>query len=182
MSDRDDRSTPTVRDALAGARTASGETLLELSERAPLLIVLLRHAGCPFCREALADIAEQRARIEGAGVTIALVYQWGEGEADWLFERAGVDDLTRVADPDRTLYRALEIPRGNPWQIFGPWVLVRVIATWFRGRRVGRVIGDVFQMPGTVLVRDGEVRRRHRYRSQASRPDYAGIACSLGPE
>jgi hypothetical protein len=36
---------PGVRDALAAARTQHGESLLELSERGPLLLVFLRHFG-----------------------------------------------------------------------------------------------------------------------------------------
>ena len=39
------------------ARTQQGSTLLELSKQAPVLLVFLRHTGCTFCREALADLA-----------------------------------------------------------------------------------------------------------------------------
>jgi len=44
------------------AVTQSGERLVELSEMSPVLLVFLRHAGCTFCREALADFAY----VEGA--------------------------------------------------------------------------------------------------------------------
>ena len=52
---------------LAGALTSTGASLAELSRQQPILVVFLRHAGCTFCREALADLATQRAAIEKTG-------------------------------------------------------------------------------------------------------------------
>ena len=45
MHPRSEARQETVRDALANARTAGGQTLLDLSARAPLLLVFLRHFG-----------------------------------------------------------------------------------------------------------------------------------------
>jgi hypothetical protein len=36
---------PNLSDALAAAQTQRGESLLELSKRAPLLVIFLRHFG-----------------------------------------------------------------------------------------------------------------------------------------
>ncbi|MGP1310160.1 MAG: hypothetical protein ACTS27_08185, partial [Phycisphaerales bacterium] len=65
-------------DALAMTKGNGGRTLLAHSRtddgHAGLLLVFLRHAGCTFCREALADVAKRRRRIENAKVRIVLVH------------------------------------------------------------------------------------------------------------
>lgn len=168
-----------VRDALRSARTQHGEDLLALSKRSPVLIALLRHTGCPFCQEALRDIRQQRERIEACGVRIVVVFQAPEGEfAESFFEKAGLADVDRVGDPDRRLYEAMDVKRGNLWEIFGPHVLLRVIQSVAAGIRPGKKVGgDAMQLPGTVLVHQGEIVRRHVHRSQADRANYEAIAC-----
>ncbi|MBL0926571.1 MAG: AhpC/TSA family protein [Phycisphaerales bacterium] len=158
-----------------------GRSLLDLCRGRAVLVVFLRHSGCPFCHEALADLARQRAAIEGAGVGIAIVHQGREADWGGLFSKYGVQDLPRVADPDRRLYRAFELRRGNLWQMFGPKIWWRAPMAILRGARPGRSVGDAFQMPGAFVVRDGEIISAFRHRSQADRPDYAGMACELPP-
>ena len=51
----------TPRDAMDRAITDQGESLLELSQSSPRLVVFLRHAGCIFCRESLADLRDRQA-------------------------------------------------------------------------------------------------------------------------
>nr|WP_256200529.1 hypothetical protein [Verrucomicrobium spinosum] len=55
---------PDERTLLAEALTSAGPSLAALSQQSPVLVVFLRHAGCTFCREALADIARVRPAIE----------------------------------------------------------------------------------------------------------------------
>ncbi len=55
-------------------RDQQGRTVEELSNDQPVLLIFLRHFGCTFCREALADLRVQRSRIEAAGVRIAVVH------------------------------------------------------------------------------------------------------------
>ena len=45
-------------------RTNSGETVAEMSRRGPVLMAFLRHSGCPFCKEAAADLAREKAMLE----------------------------------------------------------------------------------------------------------------------
>src|SRR5260370_484740 len=61
-------------------RTSAGMTLDEVSRLSPVLLVFLRHRGCPFCREALADIAAQRKEIEKTGTQIVLVHMLNEDD------------------------------------------------------------------------------------------------------
>ncbi|MEM1422690.1 MAG: SelL-related redox protein [Planctomycetota bacterium] len=166
--------------AVADASTQLGATVGALSDASPVLLVMLRHAGCPFCREAAADVRRQRAAIEESGTTIVLVHQGGEPAGQHFFSRYDLDDLHRVGDPERTLYHAMHLTRGNLWQIGGPKVWVRSLLAALRGHVPGASAqGDAFQMPGTFLLRDRRVVMAYRHASQADRPSYDGIACSV---
>ncbi len=170
-----------VAHALAAARTnAEGSpSVLELSRQRRVLLVFLRHTGCPFCREAMADIERRRAEIERAA-RVVFVHQAPEDEKNAAFFRAaGVGDIPRVSDPERTLYRALGLKRGSVWAIFGPSVWLRSIQAVLSGRKLGRMIGDVFQMPGVFLIENGRVIGSYTHKSQADRPDYLALACPV---
>jgi len=152
-------------------------SLLERSQSTPLLVVLLRHLGCTFCREALADLAAQRDEIEAAGVQPVLVHLGTEAQAATLFDRYGLADMPRVADPQARLYRSFGLGRGRFGQLFG-------VASWTRGFRaalldrhgVGQLAGDGFQMPGAFLIRRGRIEQSFIHRVSADRPDYARLA------
>lgn len=169
----------TVRHVLSAARTNHGDSLLALSHARPQLIVFLRHAGCPFCREAATDIRRQQDAIERRRLGIVLVHMMTEAQAAPFFDRYGLGDLPRVSDPDRALYHTFELKPGSLWQIGGPkvwWRTVQAIAT---GHLIGRRVGDAFQMPGVFVIHDGAVIASFRHRTQADRPDYEAIACRI---
>jgi peroxiredoxin len=167
----------TEAEALANDRTQTGKSLAELSNETPVLLVFLRHAGCTFCREALSDLARDRARIESGGAQIALVHM-GAPESFAAFAGSyGLDALPAVSDPDRVLYRALGLRRGSLAQLLGMDVWARGAQAFFKGHRVGALEGDGTQMPGVFLIRNGKVTTRYLHRTAADRPDYAGL-CS----
>ena len=172
-------SRPSVELALRMARCQSGESLLSLSRRRPRLVVCLRHLGCTFCRESLADLSAVRSQLEGSGVGIVLVHPSSDERAAELFETYGLADLPRFADPDRVLYRSLGLARGRLLQVLGPRVFWRGAVATLRGHLIGRKSGDVWQMPGVFLIRDGDVVDAFRHRDVAERPDYPAIAARL---
>lgn len=157
-------------------RTNQGVTLEEMSTLSPVLLVFLRHAGCTFCREALADLAARRKEIESEGARLTLVHMGSEEHGARFFAKYGLADVPRVSDPDRTLYRAFGLPRGSLGDLFGPKV-------WWRGFQaaildrhgVGTLVGDGFQMPGVFLIFHGEVLRSYRHQSAADRPNYMAL-------
>lgn len=164
-------------EALERSHTQHGVTLAELSRGRTLLVVLLRHSGCTFCKEALADLARDRAAIERDGVTLVLVHMGAESSAAATFQRAGLGDVARVSDPQRTLYRALGLRRGTFTQLFGARMLKRGAAAGFAACHwPGKLVGDGFQMPGVFVVRNGVVLRAYRHRDAADRPDYQQLA------
>jgi peroxiredoxin len=166
---------------LAGAVTSTGATLAGLSMERPVLVVFLRHSGCTFCREAMADLREKRHAIEAAGASLALVHMTTpEAFAEFAAEY-GLEDVPAVADPGRLLYRGLGLRRGRLGQLLGPRVWWRGFKAWRAGNAVGRFTGDATQMPGVFLIHRGRVVRRFRHATAADRPDYADL-CVLPPE
>ena len=170
---------PSVELALRLARCQTGESLLSLSRRRPRLVVCLRHLGCTFCRESLADLARLRPEIERSGTGIVLVHPGTDDRAGELFATYDLDDLPRFADPDRVLYRSLGLSRGSLLQLAGPRVVWRALVATLRGHRAGRTGGDVRQMPGVFLVDHGRLVEAFRHRDVAERPDYGEIAAAL---
>lgn len=169
-------------DFLQNALTNQGSGLAELSRQSPLLVVFLRHSGCPFCREALADIAEHRREIEEGGTRVVLVHMSTDKQAESFFAQYHLDDLPRISDPECSLYRQFGLVRGTHAQVAGLKIWWRGFqATILKRHGVGRIIGDVLQMPGAFLVVDGEIVRTFRPENSAERPDYAEMArCELG--
>lgn len=165
-----------LEDAMAHYETTSGRSLLERSRERALLVVFLRHLGCTFCREALSDLADRRERLAEEGVGVVLVHMASEEDAAAFFDRYGLGGAERVSDPERVLYRAFGLQRGRFLQLFGPRVAVRGLRAAIDGHRVGRLVGNGFQMPGVFLVRDGRIERAFRHRTAGDRPDYDELA------
>ncbi len=171
-----------LQNTLATAQIQTGSSLLELSHEKPLLVVLLRHSGCTFCRETLQDVATHREEVERAGLEIVLVHMSDEADAQAMFAEYGLADLPRVADPECHVYAALGLQRAPLWQVFGPKVWWRGFISYVVKRNgIGPIQGDGFQLPGVAVVHRGEIRQIFRHHSPADRPDYRQLACPIPP-
>ena len=159
-------------------RDQYGRTLAELWTGRTILLVFLRHAGCTFFREAIADISGLRERLQQAGIDPVFVHPADES-LEKLFAAYGMADVSRIRDPERQLYAEFSLPTGSFRQLLG-W------RTLFRGARsalvsrhgFGRFRGNGLQMPGVFVMRDGVVQAEYRHQSASDRPDYARL-CGL---
>jgi peroxiredoxin len=171
---------PEIEQALRNARTQSGVSLMALAEATPVLLMFLRHAGCPFCREALADLARSRADIERAGARVVLVHMRDSRHIERLVARYGLQEVERICDAERQLYRAFGLERGTLRQVLGLRAMVRgVDAAIVRRHGMGRPSADPFQMPGIFLLAEGRVVGRFRHKSAADRPDFLALCKKL---
>ena len=161
---------------LANTRTNTSETLAALSEQSPVLLVLLRHEGCVFCRNAMSDIARLRTKIENVGTRIVLGHMGTDQNFTAFANRYGLTGLACVSDPDRKLYKGLGLRRGRLWQMLSPRVFWRGLKSILAGYLPGSVIGDPFQLPGAFLLHLGQVIKSHTYRDASDRPDYVSLA------
>jgi hypothetical protein len=161
--------------ALAGVRTESGATLLELAEASPMLLVFLRHFGCSFCRKAISDVAELRGELAKRGVRPVFVHLGPADLARKYFEYYGLAEVERVCDPAAAVYQlpAFALGRKNPlWQAMNPVVWVG----WLKGtifrHGIGKIEGDGYQMPGVFFLRGAKVVRGFRAKTMADVPNY----------
>ena len=131
---------------LSGYTSQTGVTLAALAER-PLFLVFLRHFGCTFCREAVADLSEKRRAIEAKGAPLAFVHLGTEEKAQWFFKPYGMLDVPRFGDPEGRLYEAFGLLRAELRQYLNSESILRMLSAWFRGHFVGFPAGDIDACP-----------------------------------
>lgn len=164
----------------------NGESLAQITDRQPVLLIFLRHFGCSFCREAIADIAKRRKRLEAYGVRIVFVHMAPEKDtAEKFFKKYRLYPIDHIADPEKQFYAAFGLGRGAPAQLFG-------LMNWIRGFQAGVLeghgfayhsedIGDGFQMPGVFVLHKGKIKHSFIHQHAWDRPDYEEIVscCEL---
>jgi len=165
---------------VGGVNLVPGTLRDQLSE-GDTLLVFLRHFGCVFCRETVADLrAVAEADPEYPKVLFFFQGPPTEGRA---FLRRYWPEAHAVADPGQRLYAAFGVERGSVVQMFGPAVWRGRWRAAGKGHANGMPAGDVWRMPGVFLVRGERVVWSHRYRHAADHPDFASIpGLAAGPE
>ena len=164
---------------LAAIRTESGASLLALSEASPVLLVFLRHFGCPFGRKTIGDIAELHPQLDALGVRPVFVHLGTPELAKPYFEYYNVSHVERVSDPEAAVYRLPHFALGKSsklWDLIHP----KVWLGWLKGGTVfkhgiGKYKGDGTQMPGIFFVKGSTIVRRFQHRNIADQPDYLSL-------
>lgn len=136
----------------------NGQTFAEMSAAAPVLLIFLRHLGCPFCRRVLRDVAAARKRIEQRGIAIAFVHMATEAEASKLFSYFRLADLPRFSDRHRQLYRLAGLRNLQLRGLFDTNMLREgmQLKRELRNAPTARG-GSLLQMPGVFLIDQGHV-------------------------
>lgn len=162
---------------LKGTVSNIGKSLEEHSLESPVLLVFLRHLGCTFCRETLADVAERRESLAARGIQPIFVHMSSDQEAEPILDKYGLADVPRISDPQRDLYRAFGLQRGKILQVLGPTVWLRAfLAGVIEGHGFGKIRGDAFQLSGVFLIHKGQILKDFRHKTAADRPNYMQMA------
>ena len=78
----------------------SGESLAQMADGQPVLLVFLRFFGCSFCREAISDIAKRRKKLEKRGLRIVFVHMAADADtAEKFFKNTKSTPLTTLLTP-----------------------------------------------------------------------------------
>lgn len=154
----------------------NGQTLASLVAERPVFLVFLRHFGCTFCREAVAEISEKRSTIEAQGAALAFVHLGTEEKAQWFFKPYGLLDVPRFSDPQGQLYQAFGLVRAELRQYLNFESMRRLIRAGLEGHFAFYPQGDIQRMPGVFLLERGEIRRAFRHKLISDRPDYLALA------
>jgi len=105
---------------------------------------------------------EQREWIAAKGWLLVVVHMQPDGGK---LPISG--EIEQLDDPHCELYRSFGLSKATLWQALRPGVWVRGVMAAARGHRGGALAGDGLQLPGTFLVRDGQIVRAHRARHVA---------------
>ena len=156
-------------------QTQNGKNLLELSHESPVLLIFLRHLGCTFCRESLSDVADKKDMLKEKGIHPVFVHMSDEeNEVEALFSKYNVEEMSRISDPQRNLYRSFGLKRGTIRQVIGPKVMWRgFVTSILKGYGFGMPKQDPLQLPGVFLVHRGKILKDFRAKFSSDRPDYS---------
>jgi len=157
---------------VSGVNLTPGTLRDQLGEELTLL-VFLRHFGCVFCRETLADMRELAAN--DPRFPTPLFFFQGSATEGRAFLRRYWPDLRAVADPDGRLYDGFGIGRGGVVKMFGPPVWQAKRRANAKGHRNGERVGDIWRMPGVFLVSGPRIIWAHEYAHAGDHPDYHEI-------
>jgi hypothetical protein len=154
--------------------TQEGESLGDLQRTRSTLLVFLRHLGCTFCREALADLALIRDRLEARNVGLACVHMSGELLAKDVFALHHLQNVPRISDTEKRLYALFQLEAGSIMDVMGAKAILRGVSTSFR-HGMGPPQGNIMQMPGAFVLFNGKILNEFRHSSSADRPDYLAL-------
>jgi len=159
--------------AVTGLNLIPGTLRDQLGTDATLL-VFLRHFGCMFCRETLADIraiAESNPRFPRP-----LFFSQGSPTEARVLLRAHWPEARAISDPSLAFYEEFGIKQGGLVRMLGPAVWSAKSRAQSKGHRNGDRSGDIWRLPGIFLVAGDEITWSHEYRHAGDLPDYRSIA------
>lgn len=142
------------------------------------VLLFVRHFGCLFCRQQIAEILPSLSRIRATGGELFIVGNGSVDEAN-AFQREHQLPVTVFTDPTRQAYCALEM-RSGLGTVLRPSVFLRSLKALRSGFRQSVVAGDPLQQGGVVVVGAGGS-ERYRYISQSAgdHPTAGAILASL---
>jgi thiol-disulfide isomerase/thioredoxin len=165
-------------ETLAAIQTESGANLLALAEASPVLLVFLRHFGCPFCRKTISDVAGLQQEMADRGVRPVFVHLGTPEIAQKHFEYYGLSGVERVHDPGATIYQdpAFALSRQHPlWSTLNPKVFWAWVKRAMVKHGIGMIQGDGHQMPGIFFLKGPRIVRRFVHRKISDEPDYLSL-------
>jgi peroxiredoxin len=149
-----------------------------------LLLILVRHWNCIFCRGQLAELHTLLPLLEQKTRVVVVMPHRAEYLRPRLTGRYSLS-CTVLCDPEYAVYRALGYGHMRASEAISPKTIMDGAKLFFGGHIVGVPDGDVEQLPGVVAIRaSGQVVARHQhafasdYLTSDELIEFAGLAGS----
>ncbi len=143
-----------------------------------VVLVFVRHFGCVFCKQQVAELKSVAPQIEARGVDLVVVGNGTVSEARRFQEEQGIG-FRLLTDPSGRAYRQAGMRRGLA-TVVGPSVLGRGLVAFARGFRQTEVLGDPLQQGGVLVVAaGGQVIFRYISRRAGDHPSTTALIASL---
>lgn len=153
--------------------TNKNNNLQSIAQKSAVLLIFLRHFGCPFCREALDDLAKVKKELHAQHIKLVFVHLSEEAYGDSYLERYGLEQEEHISDPDMSLYEYFGLQKGGFHELYNLKVWSRIINVQHEyGVAMGAALGSVNQMPGMFFLQNGQVVNSYIHKTAADRPDY----------
>lgn len=146
-----------------------GDTLQGNLDPEGTMLVFLRHFGCMFCREMVADL-RHLSETEGGRERILFFYQGTVPEGREFFGQHW-SSARAIADQPLRFYEGFGVRKATLAEAFSPAVWRSGMKTWSRGHRPGLPQGSVRQMPGLMWVQAGRIVWRHDFEHVGDHPN-----------
>ena len=164
---------------VAGVNLQPGRLAEQCGEE-PVLLLFLRHFGCIFCRETIADV--RRISEERSDFPPTLFFTQAGTTETRAFLRRYWPTARAISDPHLNLYDAFGVRRGSLLESLGPSVLRAKKRASQKGHENGPRDGDIWRLPGAMLLRQGRVLWRYEPRHAADHPDFESIPAILAQQ
>jgi len=149
----------------------------------PVVLALMRHFGCIFCKEQVARLREIVDDIHAAGAELVILGSGSPQMAGFFAEDYAIATPV-LTDPQRHVYAMLETRRPPRWGLLDPRMALRGLRALLQGHRQqfgNPDLGDDTQLGGIFIVRPGgDVAWAHRSAFAGDRPSNAEILEALG--
>lgn len=164
-------------------RTHEGHNLDQLSQQQELMIVFLRHFGCPWCRKVLHELSQSQDQIKSYGTRLVLVHMCPPHLGKEQIDKYGFNQLDLVSDPRKKLYRHFGLRSAKRKEIYG-WNVLKLTmrtGTLFR-HGIGLPLGgDIKQLPGVFVFFKSDILYSHLSSDITDNPedfvDFAACGC-----
>jgi len=166
--------TPTV-ETLSEIREPFFDALLERSKDHQVFLVFLRHFGCLFCREMVADLKSVEPTFEALDIEIAFVHVGTEEQASVFFREYGFPDAARFSDPESRIYELFGLKEISLAKLATVATISGSIRALRSGARQGKIQGNQKMMPGIFVISDGQVVRKFVHESPGDKPDLMAL-------
>jgi peroxiredoxin len=135
----------------------SGESIYELSQQQPVLLVFLRHFGCSFCREFLVDLSSSRLQLWQKNYKTVIVHMSSDEEAMTFLKDYNLESLSQISDPNCLLYESFGVERASYAQTFHIKSWWKAFILMCKGVFIGKLSGDGFRKAASAIVYKGEI-------------------------
>ena len=153
---------------VTGLGLKAGALRSHLHQSKPVLLVFLGHLASQFSKETVRDIRTAQNRDpEYPEVLFVMQENADTGQA---FFNLHWPRAKAVSDPELFLFGEFGIPTAGLLDIAGPGVTIARIRAAAKGNFGSWPTGNIWQMPGFIVISGNQIVWSHNYRHAGDRP------------
>ncbi len=145
----------------------------------PVVLALIRHFGCQFCKDHVSQLTPAIPAIHEAGAELVIVGSGNPSMAAFFAEDYRVS-TPLFTDPTRAVYQAFGAKRPTWSALLNPRLYWNGLRVMLRGHWPGRVQGDLAQLGGVfIILPSGDMPFAYRSRIAGDLPSVARVLDEL---